>query len=145
MAQPTRESNRPGLVRIDHGAIPVNDAGRAYRFYHELLGAELHHIGHLTNRPFKDGQGPMIFLEIAGHKGWALALEYEDLPAPEGTFDCPCWAFSVSEEAFKRALEVLKQQGISHTIVEGRPSGPVARSIFFRDTEANSVEVCLRK
>jgi len=145
MAEEKTGAYAPGIKRIDHGAVPVNDAGRAYRFYSEVLGAKLHFMAHFTNRPFIDGQGPMVFLEIAGHKGWGLALEYEDLPPPQRLFECPCWAFIVSDDVFQKGLEELKACGVPFSVVEGRTSSPIQRSVFFHDTEGNSVELCVRR
>jgi catechol 2,3-dioxygenase-like lactoylglutathione lyase family enzyme len=130
------------LVRIDHGAVPVNDGGRAWSFYTEVLGAKLHRISHMDNQRFV-GQGPLLFIELAGHKGCGLALEYENLPPPEGTFDCPVWAFRVSPETLQRAPEVLAQRGVTATPVAGPEFSPIAQSLFFRDTEGNSLELCV--
>jgi catechol 2,3-dioxygenase-like lactoylglutathione lyase family enzyme len=145
MAQTTPQDLRGGVARIDHGAIPVNDAGRALQFYRDLLGAQLTAIGHLTNKPFRDGQGPMIFLEIAGHRGWALALEFDDLPPPIGDFECPCWAFKVTEDVLQNAVGLLKQRNIPYKVVEGRASSPIKRSVFLHDTEGNSIELCVHR
>jgi catechol 2,3-dioxygenase-like lactoylglutathione lyase family enzyme len=149
MAQETAVQDLPRtaqarIVRIDHGAVPSNDGGRAWAFYRDVLGAKLHLISHLDNRrPL--GQGPMLFVEIAGHRGWGIALEYDDLPPPEGDFSGPCWAFSVDPDEFDRALAVLRARGLSHTVAEGRGSSPIARSVFFHDTEGNSLELCLSR
>src|SRR5688572_23653844 len=115
VASPESAVARSLLTRIDHGAVPVNDGGRAWNFYTEVLGARLHRISHMDNQRFV-GQGPLLFIELAGHRGWGLALEYENLPPPQGIFDCPVWAFRVSPETLERAPQVLEQRGIASTL-----------------------------
>jgi catechol 2,3-dioxygenase-like lactoylglutathione lyase family enzyme len=137
-----RAVERSQITRIDHGAVPVNDGGRAWAFYTEVLGAKLHRISHMDNQRFV-GQGPLLFIELAGHRGFGLALEYETLPPPQGIFDCPVWAFRVSPETLGRAPQLLHPRGITSTLVEGPSFSPIARSLFFRDTEGNSLELCV--
>jgi len=142
VAKAERAVENSQITRIDHGAVPVNDGGRAWSFYTEVLGARLHRISHMDNQRFV-GQGPLLFIELAGHTGCGLALEYENLPPPQGVFDCPVWAFRVSADTLARAPQVLQQRGIASTPVEGPSFSPIARSLFFRDTEGNSLELCV--
>src|SRR5262249_62359509 len=49
----------------------------------------------------------------------------------------------VSADTLARAPQVLQQRGIVSTPVEGPSFSPIARSLFFRDTEGNSLELCV--
>ena len=46
---------------------------------------------------------------------------------------------------FQKAAEVLKDRGIPVSVIEGRTSSPVVRSLLFRDPEGNSIELCVRR
>ena len=41
----------PTIERIDHGVLPSNDLGRAYRFWSKIMGGEIDHPTKVKNDP----------------------------------------------------------------------------------------------
>jgi hypothetical protein len=64
------ESSAVSLERIDHGVLPSNDLGRAFRFWSTFMGARLDF--HAMNARGLNREVPMIvFFTVANHRGLA--------------------------------------------------------------------------
>src|ERR1044072_9543576 len=73
------------LERIDHGVLPSNDLGRAFRFWSSFMGARLGFHANLNVRGLNREVPMIVFFTVANHAGFGLALQdfrLSPTPAP---------------------------------------------------------------
>jgi hypothetical protein len=63
------------LERIDHGVLPSNDLGRAFRFWSTFMGARINFHANLNVRGLNREVPMIIFFTVANHPGFGLALQ----------------------------------------------------------------------
>ena len=63
------------LERIDHGVLPSNDLGRAFRFWSTFMGARLNFHANLNARGLNREVPMIVFFTVANHSGFGLALQ----------------------------------------------------------------------
>ena len=63
------------LERIDHGVLPSNDLGRAFRFWSSFMGARLGFHANLNVRGLNREVPMIVFFTVANHPGFGLALQ----------------------------------------------------------------------
>ena len=68
-------SNPITLERIDHGVLPSNDLGRAFRFWSTFMGGQIGHHTNLNARGLNREVPMIIFMTVANHRGFGLALQ----------------------------------------------------------------------
>src|ERR1044071_9362990 len=62
------------LERIDHGVLPSNDLGRAFRFWSSFMGARLGFHANLNVRGLNREVPMIVFFTVANHPGvWSRA------------------------------------------------------------------------
>jgi len=114
-------------IGIYHIGIPVDDLGRAERFYTEVLGmkveARLQEEGARLSR-LKCGEADVVLFQRP------RPLRRDSLKEDGITHQ----AFEVPPETFDRAMEFLKREGYYHSGPVVRASG---RAVYFFDSEGN--------
>jgi catechol-2,3-dioxygenase len=111
---------------INHITMKVSYLKRAAEFYLAILGAKIVHKGNTD-----------IYLDIGGV--WLCLLEKENAkPIQKDQIGVDHIAFTVSEETFNTAVEVLSENNIPFT------RGPVQRgggwTVSFKDPDGNELE-----
>src|SRR5258706_1943620 len=135
------------VERIDHGVIPSNDLGRGYRFWTKVMGGRLDHLTNLNARGLNREVPQIMFLTVANHRGWGLALQ--DFPlsaAPQRPLEGVVWGFEVAAESLAAAAQTAQDQKLH---IEGpvrypEPC-PIRESIFFLDPDGNTFELSVRR
>ena len=61
------------LERIDHGVLPSNDLGRAFRFWSTFMGARINFHANLNARGLNREVPMIVFFTVANHPGFGLA------------------------------------------------------------------------
>lgn len=135
------------VERIDHGVIPSNDLGRGYRFWTKVMGGRLDHLTNLNARGLNREVPQMMFLTVANHRGWGLALQDFPLsPLPQRPLEGVVWGFEVAAESLAAAAQTAKDQKLN---IEGPVSypapSPIQESIFFPDPDGNTLELSVRR
>jgi len=114
-------------IGIYHIGIPVDDLGRAERFYSEVLGmkveARLQEEGARLSR-LKCGAADVVLFQRP------RPLRRDSLKEDGITHQ----AFEVPPETFDQAIEFLKKEGHYHSGPVVRPTG---RAVYFFDSEGN--------
>ena len=109
--------------------IPVDDIGRAERFYTEVLGLEV-------DRPRREGD-QVSRLKCGGEVVLLFQRPAPSDATPTRRTEPTHRAFVIDMSAFDEAVASLKKEGAFHEIVE-RDHG---RTIYFWDTEGNYEEL----
>jgi len=119
------------LTGIAHFAIPISDPDRSTRFYTEIVGCKYLHA-----LPDKS----MTFLD-AGGVGVLLIKR----PAPivtqlEGSYGVH-HAFMVAPDAYQRAVDHLRANGVEVFLEEDRRGGVIdGPRAYFRDPDGTALE-----
>lgn len=135
------------VERIDHGVVPSNDLGRAFRFWSRFMGGELDHMSNFNIRGLNREVPQIIFFTLANHRGWGVALQDFPLsPAPQRPLEGVVWGFEVATQDLSRAIQAAEKQKLR---VEGPvkypDSCPIQESIFLLDPDGNTVELSVRR
>ena len=69
------ENRTVSLERIDHGVLPSNDLGRAFRFWSTFMGARIGFHANLNTRGLNREVPMIVFFTVANHPGFGLALQ----------------------------------------------------------------------
>jgi len=135
------------VERIDHGVIPSNDLGRGFRFWSNLMGGVIAHMTNFNARGLNREVPQMLFLTVANHRGWGLALQDFSLSTtPHRMLDGVAWGFEVDAPDLSQVIEAAAKHELR---IEGPvtypASSPIQESIFFLDPDGNTVELCIRR
>ncbi len=135
------------LERIDHGVIPSNDLGRAYRFWSTFMGARLGFHANLNARGLNREVPMIVFFTVANHSGFGLALQdFRLSPIPARRLEGVVWGFEVADDDLTAAAdEAAKQKLRWERVADFPPSSPIKESLFVLDPDGNTVELCIRK
>lgn len=133
------------IKKVYHWGLPVNDLGRATKFYTDVLGMKCTKVGFDTESggPYKEvhGQFPSL-ARLFMEDGMCLVLFQRPKPIERGAFDdgTAHIALQTSKEDFDKAAGELKKAGVKVLIDEPivRPSG---RGLYFYDTEGNYIQL----
>ena len=70
-------TNQPSITieRIDHGVLPANDLGRAFRFWAGFMGAQLNFLTNMNARGLNREVPLIVFFTVANHAGFGIALQ----------------------------------------------------------------------
>src|SRR5574341_1792337 len=135
------------LERIDHGVLPSNDLGRAYRFWSGFMGARLGFHTNMNLRGLNREVPMIIFFTVANHPGFGLALQDFGLSStPARRLEGIVWGFEVAADDLSAAAEEAEKQKLrAERITDYPTSSPIKESLFVLDPDGNTVELCIRK
>jgi catechol 2,3-dioxygenase-like lactoylglutathione lyase family enzyme len=143
--QQVADSTAPGVNRIDHFVIQVNDLWRSYEFYRDLLGAGVYQFAGLDNERLRHRGNQILFMTIAGHKGVGLSISNVAVPPVTRPFEHVTQGYEVSAAQLEQLERLLREKGVAYHGPETYESGfPLARSLWFQDPDGHTVEVCVR-
>lgn len=135
------------LERIDHGVLPSNDLGRAFRFWSSFMGARLGFHANLNIRGLNREVPMIVFFTVANHPGFGLALQDFRLPTtPARKLEGVVWGFEVASDNLSAAADEAEKQKLRWERVSDYPaSSPIKESLFVLDPDGNTLELCIRK
>jgi catechol 2,3-dioxygenase-like lactoylglutathione lyase family enzyme len=141
------ENSVVGLERIDHGVLPSNDLGRAFRFWSTFMGARINFHANLNARGLNREVPIIIFFTVANHPGFGLALQdFRLSPIPPRPLEGVVWGFEVAADNLSAAAELAEKQNARWERLADYPgSSPIKESLFVLDPDGNTVEICIRK
>lgn len=141
------ESAGVALERIDHGVLPSNDLGRAFRFWSSFMGARLGFHANLNARGLNREVPMIVFFTVANHAGFGLALQdFRLSPAPARRLEGVVWGFEVAAEDLSAAADEADKRNLRwERVTDYAPSSPIKDSLFVLDPDGNTVELCTRK
>jgi len=134
------------VVRIDHGVVPSNDLGRSLTFFTNVLGAQFMMLVNVNLRGLNRVVPEIVFLTLANHRGFGIALQDQPIPEPVRPLEGPVWGFEVDERGIDGVVETLRRRGIpSEGPVEYPAPSPIASSVFLQDTHSFVYELSTRR
>lgn len=135
------------LERIDHGVLPSNDLGRAFRFWSAFMGAKLGFHANLNARGLNREVPMIVFFTVANHSGFGLALQdFRLSPTPARPREGVVWGFEVAaEDLSAAAAEAEKQKVRCERFADYPAASPIKESLFVLDPDGNTIELCIRK
>ena len=135
------------LERIDHGVLPSNDLGRAFRFWSSFMGARLGFHANLNIRGLNREVPMILFFTVANHPGFGLALQdYRLSPAPVGPMEGVVWGFEVADNDLSAAASEAEKQKVRwKRFTDYSDASPIDESLFVTDPDGNTIELCHRK
>jgi catechol 2,3-dioxygenase-like lactoylglutathione lyase family enzyme len=140
------ENNAVSLERIDHGVLPSNDLGRAFRFWSSFMGARLGFHANLNIRGLNREVPMIVFFTVANHQGFGLALQdFRLSPAPVRKLEGVVWGFEVAANDLSSVREFADKHKARWEHVSYSASSPIKESMFVLDPDGNTVELCVRR
>ena len=141
------ENGVVSLERIDHGVLPSNDLGRAFRFWSTFMGARIGFHANLNARGLNREVPMIVFFTVANHPGFGLALQDFRLSSiPARPLEGVVWGFEVAADDLSAAADIAERQNIRWERFADYPaSSPIKESLFVLDPDGNTVELCIRK
>jgi catechol 2,3-dioxygenase-like lactoylglutathione lyase family enzyme len=135
------------LERIDHGVLPSNDLGRAFRFWSTFMGARINFHANLNARGLNREVPMIVFFTVANHPGFGLALQDFRLSSkPARQLDGVVWGFEVAANDLSLVVDEAERQQLSwERSADHSESSPIKESLFILDPDGNTVELCIRK
>ena len=135
------------LERIDHGVLPSNDLGRAFRFWSTFMGARINFHANLNARGLNREVPMIVFFTVANHPGFGLALQDFRLSSkPARSLEGVVWGFEVAGDDLSLVVNEAKRQKLSwERSADYSASSPIKESLFVLDPDGNTVELCIRK
>jgi hypothetical protein len=102
------------LERIDHGVLPSNDLGRAFRFWSAFMGARIGFHANLNRRGLNREVPMIVFFTIANHSGFGLALQDFYLsPTPARRLEGVVWGFEVAADDLSAAADEARETEVA--------------------------------
>src|SRR5215468_11435707 len=135
------------LERIDHGVLPSNDLGRAFRFWSSFMGARINFHANLNARGLNREVPMIVFFTVANHSGFGLAVQDFRLSSkPARRLEGVVWGFEVAADNLSLVVEEAEKQKLGwERLVDYPDSSPIKESLFVLDPDGNTVELCIRK
>jgi catechol 2,3-dioxygenase-like lactoylglutathione lyase family enzyme len=142
----SNEAIKIGLERIDHGVLPSNDLGRAFRFWSSFMGARLGFHANLNARGLNREVPMIVFFTVANHPGFGLALQdFRLSPMPARKLEGVVWGFEVAAHDLSSAADEAEKRKLRWERVADYPaSSPIKESLFVLDPDGNTLELCVR-
>jgi catechol 2,3-dioxygenase-like lactoylglutathione lyase family enzyme len=140
------ENRVVSLERIDHGVLPSNDLGRAFRFWSTFMGARIGFHANLNARGLNREVPMIVFFTVANHPGFGLALQDFRLSSiPARPLEGVVWGFEVAADDLSAAADIAERQNIGWERFADYPaSSPIKESLFVLDPDGNTLELCIR-
>jgi catechol 2,3-dioxygenase-like lactoylglutathione lyase family enzyme len=132
---------------IDHGVVPSNDLGQAYRFWSKFMGGEIDHLTNFNLRGLNREVPQIIFFTVANHRGFGVALQDFPIPSvPARTLEGVVWGFEVAAAELSDIIRAAEERKLScHGPVKYPVPSPIKESLFLLDPDGNTVELCIRR
>ena len=132
---------------IDHGVIPSNDLGRAYRFWSKFMGGEIDHLTNLNIRGLNREVPQIVFMTVANHRGFGVALQDFPIPStPTRPLEGVVYGFEVAANSLSDLIRAAQDQKLRLEGPVGYPEpSPIKESVFVLDPDGNTVELCIRR
>jgi catechol 2,3-dioxygenase-like lactoylglutathione lyase family enzyme len=135
----------PGVNRIDHFVVQVNDLWRSYEFYRDVLGASVYQLAGLDQERLRHRGNQILFMAIAGHKGVGLSVSNLAVPTATRPFEHVTQGYQVTNTQLDRLAATLQARGVPfHGPETYEPGFPMTRSLWFQDPDGHTVEACVR-
>ena len=137
-------TRQPGITieRIDHGVLPANDLGRAFRFWANFMGARLNFLTNMNARGLNREVPLIVFFTVANHSGFGIALQDFPLSAsPARPQEGVVWAFEMAATDLSAAIEAAEKQSLVYDASNIRPGvrcGPLFSSSIPRAIRSSS-------
>ena len=133
------------LERIDHGVLPSNDLGRAFRFWSTFMGARINFHANLNARGLNREVPMIVFFTVANHPGFGLALQdFRLSPKParrgEGVGCSTALRPSASENSMLLRATARRRPSLSSSRVANRRS-----ALSLRSSKRSSIWVATRQ
>ena len=131
----------------NHGVLPSNDLGRAYRFWSSFMGARLGFHANLNVRGLNRKVPMIIFFSVANHSRVGLALQdFRLSPRAARKLEGVVWGFEVAAENLLAAADEAEKQKLRWERIADYPaSSPIKESLLVSDPDGNTVELCIRR
>jgi catechol 2,3-dioxygenase-like lactoylglutathione lyase family enzyme len=141
------ENSIISLERIDHGVLPSNDLGQAFRFWSTFMGARINFLANLNTRGLNREVPMIIFFTVANHSGFGLALQdFRLASTPARSLEGVVWGFEVAADNLSAAAQLAEKQNARWERSTDYPeSSPIRESLFVLDPDGNTVELCIRR
>lgn len=133
------------VARLDHGVLPSNDLGRAFRFWSGFLGARLEFLANLNGRGLNREVPMIVFFTVANHPGFGIALQDFRLTKPARPLEGVVFVFEVAADDLSAARQAADKQKLECSSLEYPASSPLRASLFVLDPDGNTVELCARR
>jgi catechol 2,3-dioxygenase-like lactoylglutathione lyase family enzyme len=139
-------ATKTAVVRLDHIAVPTNDLGLSLAFFTEVLGARFDRLVNCNLRGLNRIVPEMVFMTVANHHGFGLALQAEVIPPPSRPLEGPVCGFEIDERGLEGVTGALRAGGVAFEgPVEYPAPSPIAASIFVQDPQQNTYELSVRR
>ena len=134
------ENIEVSLERIDHGVLPSNDLGRAFRFWSSFMGARLGFHANLNARGLNREVPMIVFFTVANHPGFGLALQdFRLSPTPARKLEGVVWGFEVAADDLSAAADEAEKHKLRWERVAYPAASPIKESLFVLDPDGNTV------
>src|SRR5215467_1559528 len=101
------------LERIDHGVLPSNDLGRAFRFWSTFMGARIGCHANLNVRGLNREVPMIVFFTVANHAGFGLALQDFRLSSiPGRPLEGVVWGFELAADDLSAAADIAERHDV---------------------------------
>lgn len=133
------------LIRIHslhHGAVPVSNLGRAYRFFAQVFSAQLDRILNATPYALQRGLPEIALLKFAGKVGFGLALQYDAIPVNSEQSEGTIWGLETDQaglESLARNLAKWHIPSVEHQNVTSKYA--LERMLSFQDPDGNRFDL----
>src|SRR5262245_15060118 len=133
------------LERIDHGVLPSNDLGRAFRFWSTFMGINFH--ANLNDRGLNRELPMIVFFTVANDSVLGLALQDFRLSSkPARRLEGVVGGFEVAADDLSLVVDQAERQKLSwERLADYSASSPIKESLFVLDPDGNTLELCIRK
>jgi catechol 2,3-dioxygenase-like lactoylglutathione lyase family enzyme len=135
------------LERIDHGVLPSNDLGRAFRFWSSFMGVRLGFHANINARGLNREVPMIVFFTVANHPGFGLALQdFRLSPTPTRKLEGVVWGFEVAADDLSAVADEAEKRKLRWERVAYHPaSSPIKESLFVLDPDGNTLDLCIRR
>src|SRR4030095_4833022 len=121
------------IARIDHGVLPSNDLGRAFRFWSGFMGARLEFLTNMNARGLNREVPLIVFFAVANHPGFGLAVPVFRRAKPVRGLEGGVGAFEVAAADLSAACQATEKQKLACQRVDYPASSPLQASLFGLD------------
>jgi catechol 2,3-dioxygenase-like lactoylglutathione lyase family enzyme len=139
-------ATKTAVVRLDHMAVPTNDLGTSLAWFQTVLGADFTRLVNCNLRGLNRVVPEMVFMIVANHRGFGLALQDDVIVAPTRPHEGPICGFEIDERGIDGVVAALTERRVTFEApVEYPAPSPLAASIFLQDPQQVTYELSVRR
>ena len=139
-------ATKTAVVRLDHVAVPTNDLGTSLAWFQQALDAQFTRLVNCNLRGLNRVVPEMVFMVVASHRGFGIALQDDLIPAPIRPHEGPICGFEIDERGIDGVVAALTERGVPfEPPVEYPAPSPIAASIFLQDPQQVTYELSVRR